>query len=251
MLRAEDAARVQQRLIDTGFLSGAVDGAWGPRMRNALRAFRIANGLGADDEWDEQTQRELFAAPAARASAAVAPNTREHTETALPRSERNPLNRPDAIWIQTRLRELGYFSANATGVWGPASRNALRDFKSMNGLQEDSRWDKETEQRLSSDQGIRAASTFIGDWAEDSGQCRQERDRGAPIAINSRGAKAAGVECDFRSVKRETAGRWRIAATCSADGDSWSASIGLRLSGPSLTWSSERGTTTYVRCSKP
>jgi Putative peptidoglycan binding domain len=172
---------------------------------------------------------------------------KQTTETTdSPEPGLNPQNPSDAIWVQARLADLGYFTGSRSGVWGPVSRSALRDFKSMNGLQEDDRWDRETEQRLSSKQVVPAARTFIGGWAEDIDQCRN----GAPLLINSHIAKAVGGECDFRSVKRETAARWQVQAVCTDGGSSWNANVSLKLTAPKLTWSSERGTATYVRCAK-
>jgi hypothetical protein len=176
---------------------------------------------------------------------AVLPN--QTPETAAPSEpELNPENPSNAIWVQARLADLGYFTANRTGFWGPASRSALRDFKSMNGLQEDDQWDKETEQRLSSNQVVPVAKTFIGAWAEDADECRT----GPPVVINSRAAKAVGGECDFRSVKRETVARWHVEAVCTDGESSWNANVNLKLNVPKLIWSSERGTATYVRCAK-
>lgn len=160
--------------------------------------------------------------------------------------ELNPQNPSDAIWVQARLADLGYFTGNRSGVWGPVSRRALRDFKTMNGLQEDDRWDRETEQRLSSKKVVPAADTFIGGWTEDVDQCRN----GAPLVIGSRGAKVAGAECDFRSVKREAAAQWRAQAVCTDGGSSWNANVSLKLTATKLIWSSERGTATYFRCAK-
>jgi hypothetical protein len=105
------------------------------------------------------------------------------------------------------------------------------------------------EQRLFSSHAVRAASTFIGRWSEEKGQC--PHGPGAPLMIGSHGAKAGGGECEFRSVRREAAGLWRIGALCFAAGNSWNANISLQLIGPRLRWSSERGTTTYVRCVNP
>jgi hypothetical protein len=166
-------------------------------------------------------------------------------------TERDPQNRPDAIWIQAKLGDLGYFSGSRNGVWGGASRGALRDFKCMNGLPENDRWDKETEQRLSSREVIPASKTFIGGWAEGGDQCGSDGDHSPPIVISSRAAKTEGGECDFRSIKREGAGHWRVDAVCTSEGNSWNANIDLKLSPPNLIWTSERGTTTYVRCGKP
>jgi putative peptidoglycan binding protein len=166
-----------------------------------------------------------------------------------PAAERNPLNRFDATSIQKRLHDLGYYFGDGNGVWGAASRKALRDFKSMNGIQDDDRWDRETEERLLSRPAVRAARTFIGGWALEAGECRH-REGSAQLIIHSHGAEAAGGKCDFRSIKQEAASRWRIRAVCSAAGQAWNANIDLSLIGPNLRWSSERGTETYVRCLK-
>jgi Putative peptidoglycan binding domain len=204
------------------------------------------------------------------------------TETAMPpppATERSPLNRSDAMWIQERLYDLGYFSGERGGVWDVASRNALHDFKIMNGLPADDRWDRKTEQRLSSGRGIRADSTFIGRWANDIRECRG--DHGAPIVITSRAAETGSAECNFQSVTRQVASRWRVTAMCSAGRNSWNANLQLKLTTPNLTWdrmlepakesmqrgkhtdieyarfaddlviSTEQGTGRYVRCSEP
>jgi hypothetical protein len=193
---------------------------------------------------------EKAAIPSSSKDAAIPSRSEEAAVPSPPGAERDPSNRSDALWIQTKLRDLGYYAGNANGVWGPASRSALHDFKTMNGLQEDDKWDKETEQRLLSKQSVRASSTFIGSWAKDAEGCQRVRS-GTPLVIRSGGAESSeGGKCDFRSVKREAATMWRIQAACSADKQAWTANISLKLTGSNLNWSSERGTETYVRCSK-
>jgi Putative peptidoglycan binding domain len=164
------------------------------------------------------------------------PQTAEATVPPPAEIQRSPLNRSDAIWIQERLHDLGYFSSNRDGVWDAVSRNALHDFKSMNGLSADDRWDKETEQRLSSGRGIRADSTFIGGWATDIDQCQRGREHGAPIVITSRVAETGSAQCTFRTITREVATWWRVTAMCSAGKNSWAANLQLRLTTPNLTW---------------
>ena len=176
---------------------------------------------------------------------------REAVTAAPPEAERNPSNRSDAIWIQAKLHDLGYLTGNGSGVWGAASRNALRDFKTMNGLAEDDKWDRETEQRLLSKQNVPASSTFVGGWAQSADECQRFRGVGAPLVIRSRGAETDSVKCSFRSIKRELATAWRIQAACSAGGQSWNANVSLKLIGSNLNWSSENGKEIYVRCVKP
>ena len=88
----EDAKRVQQRLIDLGFLFGAADGVWGPRSRKALQDFRVANGIGDSDTWDEATQDRLLAS-----SDAIAANTSDVSFTlAGSRKSQNECSRSSA-----------------------------------------------------------------------------------------------------------------------------------------------------------
>jgi hypothetical protein len=99
-------------------------------------------------------------------------------------------------------------------------------------------------------QDSRSENTFIGGWADDTDECRQSQNRHALLVISARAARTASAKCDFQSVKREAASRWHIVAQCSREGESWSANVDLKLAGSNLTWSSERGTATYVRCLK-
>jgi Putative peptidoglycan binding domain len=203
-----------------------------------------------------QTKDAITAPPERSVRMAAIPplpegSVREAAVPPTPEPERNPLNRSDAIWIQTKLHDLGYFTGNGSGIWGPASRYALRDFKTMNGLAEDDKWDRDTEHRLSSKQTVPASSTFIGGWAQSVEECQQFHGAGAPLVIRSRGAETDNVKCSFKSVKRELATSWRAQATCSAGGQSWNSNVSLKLTGSSLNWASENGKETYVRCVKP
>ena len=248
LLRVEDAKRVQQRLIEHGFLSGTADGVWGSLSRRALREFRVAQRLGSDDVWNEQTQRALFTESTIPASSPHLPEATGTIARPFPGAVRNPLDHSDALWIQRRLRDLGYYFGDADGTWGSTSRHSLRDFKIINRLQDNDTWDEETERRLS-DQNQKG-TTFIGLWGMDMDQCQHVQNGSAAITVSSRRAETAGGACNFRSVRRESPNRWVIQALCSADGNSWNANISLKLIGSKLVWSSERGTETYIRCSR-
>jgi DNA-binding helix-hairpin-helix protein with protein kinase domain len=144
------ALRVQERLRTLGYTRDASDGSWGSRSRAALRDFRRTKGLGGDDLWDSETEEALMAGDAPRAGSramlgAVPAETRYSPPTG---ATRNPLNRLDALWIQGRLRELGFYSGNPDGIWGLNSRSALQAFKTEKGLPANSVWDAPTEAKL-------------------------------------------------------------------------------------------------------
>jgi hypothetical protein len=121
-------------------------------------------------------------------------------------------------------------------IWGRPLSGSSRDIRLAN-----------NERRSVPDpSNVHTESSFIGGWADDVGGCRTRRK--APLVISSHAAKTASGECDFGFVAREAANRWRVTAICAADGSFWRANIALKLMEPNLTWSSERGTETYVRC---
>jgi DNA-binding helix-hairpin-helix protein with protein kinase domain len=163
-----------------------------------------------------------------------------------PNPARSTNNRLDAYWIQDRLRQLGYFAGVPNGNWDGASREALRDFKVLNGLPRDDIWDVLVEQRIESPAAIRAGRTFVGGWST-SPDCVARAPDQAPLLINTRMAKTAAGACQFLSVVSEGQG-WRIHAKCSVGNETWNASIKMVVKGEQLVWSSERGTETYTRC---
>jgi peptidoglycan hydrolase-like protein with peptidoglycan-binding domain len=66
-LRSRNVRRLQQRLIELGYMFGAADGNWGLRSKKALEDFRVAHGMLARETWDRATQDRLFSAAAKRA----------------------------------------------------------------------------------------------------------------------------------------------------------------------------------------
>jgi hypothetical protein len=92
------------------------------------------------------------------------------------------------------------------------------------------------------------AMGFVGSWAPNLGDCHSGTVRRAPLTITVKRAKTSGGVCEFGSVQRDSDG-WRVQAICTAGEKSWSASIRLMPKGNRLTWSNERVTEVFVRCS--
>jgi hypothetical protein len=164
LLRSDSAMRVQERLDELGYAVKPADGNWGPTSRVALRHFKEANGLLANDGFDIETAVRLFSASASRAVAPTASSASDATGTIEsaypppPGATLNPLNRADAERIQRRLAALGYFGGKVHGLWGATSRRALHAFKTANDLADDDDWDAITETVLSDDQAVRIAA---------------------------------------------------------------------------------------------
>jgi peptidoglycan hydrolase-like protein with peptidoglycan-binding domain len=150
--------------------------------------------------------------------------------------------------VQRRLVELGYVSARITGVWGPLSKQALRSFKEVNGLEADATWDRRSEEALFA-AGAKPAPAYVGVWATDAKACSAARGQNGLLqtVVDLDGAKAGDASCSFKK-KEGGEGRWRMVAACSNGPDRWTANIQLSIKDGRLTWTSERGTQAYSRC---
>jgi hypothetical protein len=122
----------------------------------------------------------------------------------------------DAMRVQTRLADLGFYVGRQDGIWGSGSIKALLEFKLANGLAPDARWDANTEEALYAERPHRWEERFLGGWADDADDCRL-----APITIKSYEVRSNAQFCEFKSKKREDDG-WRVQANCKAlpNGDS-------------------------------
>jgi peptidoglycan hydrolase-like protein with peptidoglycan-binding domain len=160
LLRPLVASQVQRRLNDLGYAISPADGIWASSARIALRHFKATNGLLRDDVLDAETAARLFSTSALEAPpGGWKPEDADAIETAYPPpagARMNPLNRDDAEQIQRRLAELGYYSGADNGLWGAASRNAVRAFRSANRLSVEEEWDAATERALRAKHALRA-----------------------------------------------------------------------------------------------
>jgi hypothetical protein len=88
---------------------------------------------------------------------------------------------------------------------------------------------------------------LAGIWWPNACPKPDERKNAVPMILGDDRARAGAASCTF--LKKTQAGNgWSIVAKCSDGGSSWTAHIRLVLAGKRLSWTSERGTQTYLRC---
>ncbi|HEY8007650.1 MAG TPA: peptidoglycan-binding domain-containing protein [Methylocella sp.] len=107
----------------------------------------------------------------------------------------------DAVRVQNRLRELGYFRFQglANGTWGAQSRRALRAFKLANGLTSDDVLDSMAAGRLFSASAVRAeAKTQLG-GAQTTVETAYPAPYGATLNPLNR-ADAVRIHAKFREL---------------------------------------------------
>lgn len=117
-----DVRTIQNRLRQLNFYSGVADGVWGPRTQIALERFQKSHGLPVG-----QITGQTISAMGLDADTFP-------TQTASASLIAQPLHPNVVRGIQRRLRQRGFYTGNADGVWGARTRSAVEHFQRSRGL---------------------------------------------------------------------------------------------------------------------
>ena len=120
---------VQQRLKQSGAYGGPTDGVWGPESAAALEQFQRTHGLQGTGQLNQATVATLGLNPADLLAVAPA----GVPTASAPAAE--PLSRDAIRAVQSRLRQLGFYSGRIDGIWGPGMQASLQRFQQGRGLQ--------------------------------------------------------------------------------------------------------------------
>lgn len=153
----------------------------------------------------------------------------------------SPADRSDAASIDQKLRELGYLPGNVSAS-AAIIRQAVRDFKIVNGVGSTDEVDPATIQSLNAGAALHKSQSFLGSWSATEA-CLQ----GEQLDVSTAQAKTDGGVCQFNRVTF-AGGGWKIRARCQVGANSWTANISFVVDGRRLEWSSEKGRQTYYRC---
>ena len=140
--RGYQVTKVQTRLTELGYYTGAISGEYDKATRTALTAFQKKNGLTADGVCGAATQQKLFGASALTANATATPKPTA-TPTAVPTYQqptatvKQGSNGENAKMVQQRLKDLGYYTGKVDGQFGSGSVSALKTFQKKHGLTDD------------------------------------------------------------------------------------------------------------------
>ena len=125
---------MQEKLKQLGYMSASATGYFGSATYDAVVKFQRANGLASDGVAGSLTQQKLYGSNAVGAgSSEETADTSGKTYATL----KEGMKSSAVTTMQKKLRELGYMSANATGYFGSATKQAVVAFQRANSLTAD------------------------------------------------------------------------------------------------------------------
>ncbi len=166
-MKGDKVKEVQKRLKELGlYTESEITGYYGPITEKAVRAFQEASGMTADGIVGDKTRAAL--------------NTKYNSSTMIPGMKGDNVKK-----LQTRLKALGYFSSNVTGLYGQVTEKAVTYFQKLNGLKQD---------------GICGSATYKAVFAKNAKTEKEARRSPAkppaatPTYTDTPGQSAAGQE---------------------------------------------------------
>ena len=131
--RGEAVGRAQLRLEELGYYDGEINDLNDKATQAAIKAFEAKHGLMQDGELDPADQNILYSATAMAASVVVTPAP--SPTPAPPAGVVRPGDKSnDALKVQERLKELGYYNGKLDGSFGEGSVQALKNFQKKNDM---------------------------------------------------------------------------------------------------------------------
>ncbi len=130
--------KVQSVLSDLNLYTGSIDGIAGPQTRDAIKNYRRIVGLELTDEIDNRLLDQLGTKSTEKtASLTPVPVGRPADTAAGASDEKNGKHPPRGslvVRIQGGLRAFGNDHVEIDGVVGPKTREAIREFQALFGL---------------------------------------------------------------------------------------------------------------------
>ncbi len=193
----EEVTKIQTRLTELGFYTGAIDGNFGDATEAAYRAFQEAAGVTVDGI--AGSDREILYSD----DAPYAEKIEETTETPTEESAEETTDETDAkeeseavtvyqngdenetvSKIQAQLALLGYFDIDPTGYFGDYTAQAVMNFQLANGLVVTGIVDEETYAMLYSDEAIENPYTDVDENVSDATSTLESGPVQLPQAAN-------------------------------------------------------------------
>ena len=156
-IKSDEVLAMQNRLIELGYLSGNVDGTFGPKTEEAIRAAQAAFGLEQTGIADNAFQQKLYegAAPSLSSGAGYPTLSNGSTGDAVKR-------------LQQRLQELGYYNGRADGGFGPMMEAAVKAAQAAFGMEQTGIADSDFQAQVFAGTEVAEEQAAINSGAQDA-----------------------------------------------------------------------------------
>lgn len=186
-MRGEEVARMQQALIDLGYLKGPADGIFGNKTENAVRKFQKTNGLKVDGIAGKNTLTLLYKKQAEAAAASSSSSSSSGLFSGNYSTMKQGMTGKRVKILQKALKTLKYYTGSVDGKFGKGTKKAVKAFQKAKKLTVDGKAGKKTLKAI--EKAIQAnASAGNTSNPDPSGSDQQNQENATPASIPAVGS---------------------------------------------------------------
>ena len=187
--KGDAVKKLQQRLKELGYYSPTCYGEYGDKTVAAVKAFQKNNGLTQDGVAGTKTQSKLYSESAKDASGKL-PGEETEDKEADDGSLKKGASGEAVKELQTRLKELGYYTSFVDGDYGDRTVTAVKAFQKNNGLTQDGVAGDATLKAMKAEDAIMANGKAFN--ALNTSQTLQKGDSGVQVKALQKRLKELG-----------------------------------------------------------
>lgn len=227
-MSSDAVKQMQQKLKDMGYYTGSVTGRFGNLTWEGVRKFQKAKGLTADGIAGPKTLTALYATSTGSTNTNTSTNTSTSTDEVTVNATLRVGDRgTDVKTMQKRLKELGYLSGSADGIFGTGTESAVKAFQTANALYADGVAGPKTLNRLNSSSAVAAAggssaSSSVGKNDTSTtlrhGMKGMEQIRDMQTRLTELGYYSGSITGNFGDLTLKAVKAFQTANSLSADG---------------------------------
>lgn len=167
-VKSDAVLQLQKNLKTLGYYSGSLTGSFGSLTEEAVQKFQRAYGLDDDGIAGSKTLEKVQSALSGESASSSATSSSSSSSSAstsgLDMTTTLRLNSKSSTVtaVQTRLKELKYYTGNITGNYGQKTMAAVKEFQQKNGLTADGLAGAKTLAALFGSTAISASSASSG-----------------------------------------------------------------------------------------
>ena len=243
---SDDVMEMQTELKEQGYYTGSITGHFGAKTQDAVKKFQRAKGLEADGIAGPKTL-ELLYEGSSSSSGSSSSNT--SSSGVLKQGVKS-----DAVLqLQTRLKELGYYTGSLTGNFGDLTRQAVEKFQRANGLTADGIAGTKTLELLNKSGSASSGSESSSSSTSSSGVLKQGVKSDAVLQLQTRlkelGYYTGSLTGNFGDLTRQAVEKFQRANGLTADGIAGTKTLELLEKGTASDTSSSGSGGTSVSTS--
>ncbi|UTR16221.1 peptidoglycan-binding protein [Salipaludibacillus sp. LMS25] len=232
--RGAAVRELQSQLKDHGYFTSNVDGVYGPLTAGAVRRFQQDKNISADGIFGPQTYSKLSGSSSSTNNSTQATSSSASSSSLSGVVLRQGSSGSQVRELQTRLKNLGYYTSSVDGAYGPLTAEAVRKLQRQTNIAADGVFGPQTltqlNRNISANQSGTSSNNSSSSSNNSSATVLKQGSSGAAVRelqnmLRATGHHTSGVDGQFGPLTKSSVQKFQREWGLIADGIATKATL--------------------------